>query len=68
MNVIILIFLAGVLFPELITSLVLLQVKHRSVPLSELSSLIDLLEAFNRLAPGMDKEDAEDLAWSGLRG
>ncbi|XP_033632375.1 E3 ubiquitin-protein ligase HERC2-like [Asterias rubens] len=59
--------LSGVLFPELITSLVLLQVKHRSVPLSELSSLIDLLEAFNRLAPGMDKEDAEDLAWSGLR-
>ncbi|XP_038055580.1 E3 ubiquitin-protein ligase HERC2-like [Patiria miniata] len=61
--------LSGVLLPELIASLVLLQVKRRSIPINDLTSLVDLLDVFNRLSPGMDKEDAEDLAWSGhLRG
>jgi E3 ubiquitin-protein ligase HERC2 len=30
--------------------------------------LLDTLDKFNRLASGVDKEDAEDLSWPGIIG
>ena len=60
--------LAGVLLPELLVAMVLLQTYMSSttslsqtVPL--LGGLLELLDRFNRLAPGLQKEDEEDLAW-----
>ena len=62
--------LTGVLLPEFLTAMVLLQTcmpsimdSSRTVPL--ISGLLDLLDKFNRLAPGVQKEDEEDLAWPG---
>lgn len=56
--------------PEFLTAMVLLQTcmpsvmdSSRTVPL--ISGLLDLLDKFNRLAPGVQKEDEEDLAWPG---
>ncbi|XP_063244096.1 E3 ubiquitin-protein ligase HERC2 isoform X2 [Bacillus rossius redtenbacheri] len=60
-----------VLLAELLLSLILLQLEAplllhhvKWVPL--LSPLVDTLDKFNRLAPGMDKDDAEDMAWPGI--
>lgn len=62
--------LTGILLPEFLTAVVLLQTcmpsvmdSSRTVPL--VSGLLDLLDKFNRLAPGVQKEDEEDLAWPG---
>ena len=33
-----------------------------------LGVLIDELDKFNKVAPGMTSEDADDLAWPGLTG
>ena len=62
--------LTGVLLPEFLSAMVLLQTcmpsvmdSSRTVPL--ISGLLDLLDKFNRLAPGVQKEDEEDLAWPG---
>ncbi|CAH1402584.1 unnamed protein product [Nezara viridula] len=60
-----------VLVPELIFSLVML---HEEVPLlmhSEdwlhlLLPLLDSLESFNRYIPGLESEDEDDIAWSGM--
>lgn len=60
----------GVLLPELLTSIVLL---HTSLPavletaqiITVLAGLLDMLDKFNKLAPGVSKEDEEDLAWPG---
>ncbi|CAH1776574.1 unnamed protein product, partial [Owenia fusiformis] len=64
---------AGLLLPELITSLVLLQVNtprvlqdSNAVPTLEV--LLDVLDKFNRLAPGKDRDDCEELAWPGIWG
>ena len=64
---------AGVLLPELVTCLVLLQTKcpliiQKCGAVTVLSSLLDTLDAFNRLAPALDKEESDDLAWPGLSG
>lgn len=64
-------FYAGVLLPELVTSMVLLLCKAPAAVQSSkavvmLSSLVDILDKFNRLAPGSEREDAEDLAWPGI--
>jgi len=63
----------GILLPEMITSLVLLQlyaptVLHTSNCVSVLQALLDILDEFNRLAPGLHKDDTEDLAWPGIKG
>ncbi|XP_048589232.1 E3 ubiquitin-protein ligase HERC2 isoform X2 [Nematostella vectensis] len=60
----------GVLLPELLVCVVLLQT---SLPMvldtahivQALAGLLDLLDKFNKLAPGVTKEDEEDLAWPG---
>ena len=64
---------AGELLPELITSLVLLQLRAPTVlnttscfPM--LTTLLDILDSFNKLAPGLALEDNEDLAWPGVWG
>ena len=33
-----------------------------------LSTLLDLLDNFNRLAPGLQRDDADDLAWPAVAG
>lgn len=63
----------GVLLPEMVTSLVLLQIHaptvlHTSNCVSMLQTLLDILDKFNGLAPGIHKEDTEDLAWPGIKG
>lgn len=62
---------AGVLLPEMVTSMVLLQLKapgvihaSRSVPVLE--EILDILDTYNKLAPGLDRDDKEDLAWPGV--
>ncbi|XP_068720941.1 E3 ubiquitin-protein ligase HERC2-like [Montipora capricornis] len=62
--------LTGVLLPEFLSAMVLLQTcmpmvmdSFRTVPL--IGGLLDLLDKFNRLAPGVQKDDEEDLAWPG---
>ncbi|XP_077983839.1 E3 ubiquitin-protein ligase HERC2-like [Glandiceps talaboti] len=65
--------ISGVLLPELVVCMVLLQVQSSAVMLScnaipMLGSLLELLDKFNRLAPGLEKEDSEDLAWPGVIG
>ncbi|XP_074649618.1 E3 ubiquitin-protein ligase HERC2-like [Tubulanus polymorphus] len=62
-----------VLVPELLTSIILLQV-HSPLVL-QVSGAVELLEdvlaifdKFNRLAPGLSKDDPEDLAWPGIWG
>nr|XP_022328228.1 E3 ubiquitin-protein ligase HERC2-like isoform X2 [Crassostrea virginica] len=61
----------GVLLPEMVTSMVLLQLKapgvihsSRSVPVLE--EILDILDNFNKLAPGLDRDDKEDLSWPGV--
>ncbi|XP_064637694.1 E3 ubiquitin-protein ligase HERC2-like isoform X2 [Lineus longissimus] len=64
---------SGVLLPELVTCLVLLQI-HTPMVLDAtgdimiLEGLLDILDKFNKLAPGLQKEDQEDLAWPGIWG
>nr|CAD7453258.1 unnamed protein product [Timema tahoe] len=60
-----------VLLPELLLSLILLQLEaplllHHVNWVPLLSPLLDTLDKFNRLAPGGDKDDAEDMAWPGI--
>ncbi|KAK3100706.1 hypothetical protein FSP39_024049, partial [Pinctada imbricata] len=61
----------GVLLPEMMTCMVLLQLKNpsvvqasKSVPVLE--EILDVIDAFNRLAPGLNRDDKEDLAWPGV--
>lgn len=55
----------------MVTSMVLLQLKapgvihaSRSVPVLE--EILDILDTYNKLAPGLDRDDKEDLAWPGV--
>ncbi|KAL1138807.1 hypothetical protein AAG570_008869, partial [Ranatra chinensis] len=60
-----------ILIPELVVSLVML---HEAVPLLLHSEdwlplflhLLESLEKFNSLTPGLDREDEDDLAWPGI--
>lgn len=61
----------GVLLPEMLTCMVLLQLRSPamvqasgSVPILE--QMLDILDKYNRLAPGLSREDKEDLAWPGV--
>ncbi|XP_077559435.1 E3 ubiquitin-protein ligase HERC2 isoform X3 [Haemaphysalis longicornis] len=63
--------LTGVLLPELLVSLLLLEssvpdVMHVAEASSMLSPLLESLDCFNRLAPGAHLEDAQDLSWPGV--
>lgn len=63
----------GVLLPELVTSLVLLQlhvptVLHASNAIVMLQTLLDLLDKFNKLAPGLVREEMDDLSWPDVWG
>ncbi|GIY59956.1 e3 ubiquitin-protein ligase HERC2, partial [Caerostris darwini] len=62
--------LTGVLLPELLVCLVQLEIMypsliHESQLIPVLSQLLDHLDKFNQLAPGIDKEDTADLLWHG---
>lgn len=64
-------FILGVLIPELLICLVQLEILfpgliHESHLIPMLSKLLDYLDKFNRLAPGLDKENAADLLWQGV--
>lgn len=53
--------------------MVLLQVKCPSVMLKSnavltLAGLIDVLDAFNRQTPKLERDERDDLAWPGLAG
>lgn len=63
----------GALLPELSVGLVLLQLQaplliseSDCIPL--LSGLLELLDAFNRLAPNCLRLDADDMTWPGVKG
>lgn len=61
----------GVLLPEMVTSMVLLQLKapgviHASQSVPVLEEILDILDTYNKLAPGLDRDDKEDLAWPGV--
>ena len=63
--------LPGVLLPEMVTCLVLLQMHAPTVLQvshceAMLQCLLDLLDKFNRLAPGWNRDDHEDLSWPGI--
>jgi E3 ubiquitin-protein ligase HERC2 len=63
--------LTGVLLPELLSCLVLLSVRCGSVvrvsrAVSVVGQTLELLDQFNQLAPGKDRDDHEDLAWPGV--
>lgn len=62
---------AGVLLPEMVTCMILLNLRSpeivtlsKAVPVLE--EILDILDKFNRLAPGLDRDDKEDLAWPGV--
>jgi E3 ubiquitin-protein ligase HERC2 len=53
------------------TCLVLLQLRNPSVVQSSrvvpvMEQLLDIMDNFNKLAPGLDRDDKEDLAWPGV--
>jgi hypothetical protein len=62
-----------VLLPELLVCMILLQLEvplllHQVNWIQLLVPLLDTLDKFNRLASGVEKEDAEDLSWPGIVG
>lgn len=64
-------FYIGVLVPELLICLVQLEALfpsliHETLLIPMLSQLLDYLDKFNRLAPGLDKENSADLLWQGI--
>jgi len=65
--------LTGVLFPELLTCLIIIEKKTPEL-LQQLNitptlhSLLDALDAFNRCAPGLLRDDADDLSFPSLQG
>ena len=63
----------GILLPELISCLLLLQTKRPIVlQLANvemlLHSLLDHLDKFNHCSPGLAKDESEDLTWPGVWG
>lgn len=65
------IVLLGILLPEMSSCLVLLQLRNSTVIQSSqvvpvMEHLLDIVDNFNKLAPGLDRDDKEDLAWPGV--
>ena len=61
----------NVLLPELIVCLILLQIDYPMLLLNMnwmevLAPILDVLDQFNRLAPTIEKDDADDLSWPGI--
>ncbi|XP_012287916.1 E3 ubiquitin-protein ligase HERC2 [Orussus abietinus] len=61
----------NILIPELITCLILLQVDYPMLLLNMnwmevLSPILEALDEFNRRAPTIEKDDADDLSWPGI--
>jgi len=62
---------AGVLLPELLACLIIIEKKTPELlqllsVVPTLHSLLDALDAFNRCAPGLLRDDANDLAFPSL--
>jgi E3 ubiquitin-protein ligase HERC2 len=59
----------GVLLPEFVLCLSLVHLESRQlltqIQMTPLTMWLHSLDAFNRLAPGTDKEDADDMLWPG---
>ena len=65
--------LAGVLLPELLTCLIIIAKKtpellHLLNVVTVLDSLLDALDEFNRCAPGLLRDDTDDLSFPSLQG
>lgn len=65
--------IAGVLFNELVTEVLLLHNVNpslflRSTTVTKLENMIDVLDKFNQLAPGCRRGDSQDLSWPGIFG
>ena len=59
--------IVGNLLPEFILSCLVLESRGRRSELAFLvSPLLDQLDALNRLTPASNKEDADNLSWTGL--
>ena len=63
--------ISGVLLPELSTTLVLIQlhaptVMHASGSVPMLQTLLDIMDKFSKLAPGVHRDDLDDLSWPGV--
>ena len=64
---------AGVLLPELLTCLIIIEKKTPELLqllniVPTLHNLLDALDAFNRCAPGLMRDDADDLSFPSLQG
>ncbi|CAB0032033.1 unnamed protein product [Trichogramma brassicae] len=63
--------IVSLLLPELVISLILLQIDYPMLLakmnwMEVLSPILDVLDQFNRLAPTIEKDDADDLSWPGI--
>ncbi|XP_034934449.1 E3 ubiquitin-protein ligase HERC2 [Chelonus insularis] len=63
--------IVNVLLPELIVCLILLQIDYSMLLrdmnwMTVFAPVLDVLDQFNRLAPTIDKEDADDMSWPGI--
>jgi len=64
---------AGVLLPELLTCLIIIEKKTPELlqllnVVPTLHTLLDALDTFNRCAPGLLRDDADDLSFPSLQG
>ena len=62
--------LVGVLLPELVVGLLLLQIENptiffRTQVIPGLTCLLEVLDSLNVLAPGQEREETEELVWPG---
>ena len=65
--------ISGVLLPELLTCLIIIEKKtpellRRLNVVPKLHSLLDVLDAFNRCACGLLRDDIDDLSYPSLQG
>ena len=63
--------LIGILLPELVVSLLLLQIENQTIfakceIIPSLTCILECLDKFNILAPGFEKEDSDELIWPGF--
>ena len=63
--------LIGILLPELVVSLLLLQIENQTIfakveIIPSLTCILESLDKFNILAPGFEKEDSDELIWPGF--
>ncbi|CAD6227584.1 GSCOCG00001264001-RA-CDS [Cotesia congregata] len=63
--------IVNILLPELVICLILLQIDypmllHSMNWMTVFAPVLDVLDQFNRLAPTVEKDDADDLSWPGI--